>query len=150
MAGLAAIHAAGIVHRDLKPGNVFLHRDGTVKIMDLGLARQSGFRTITVRGVPLGTPEYVAPEQIRDSRRADARSDLFNVGLIMYEMLTRHSPFEAEYVEDVMVRVLQNRASPITDFRQDLTPELMAWIDTLLAHRPADRFPSAESALAAL
>ncbi|MHB2017995.1 MAG: protein kinase domain-containing protein [Candidatus Xenobia bacterium] len=78
------------MHPDRKPSNIFICSDGAVKIMDLGIAHQNGRRSLTVAGKVMGTPAYLAPERRQDSKHVDARSDLFNVGLILYEMLTGH------------------------------------------------------------
>ncbi|MHB2017023.1 MAG: serine/threonine-protein kinase, partial [Candidatus Xenobia bacterium] len=106
LAGLQAIHAAGVVHRDLKPANVFVTRSGEVKIMDFGIARHEGAANLTATGASLGTPEYISPEQINDTKRVDARSDLFNAGIICYRMVSGCLPFQGETMEEMMVAVM--------------------------------------------
>ncbi len=93
--GLAEAHKLGIVHRDLKPGNIMIDREGNAKIMDFGIARSIWGEGVTKEGVIIGTPEYMSPEQI-DGKPADHRSDLYSLGIILYEMVTGHPPFEGE------------------------------------------------------
>ena len=113
--GLAAAHDRGIVHRDLKPDNVFLTRDGLVKILDFGLARQakegaaesSDPQSLTASGTVVGTPGYMAPEQIR-GKAVDHRADLFALGVILYEMLTGQRAFQRSNPVETMMSVLQD------------------------------------------
>jgi serine/threonine-protein kinase len=149
LAGLDAIHGTGVVHRDLKPANVFLLMNGQVKLMDFGIARKEGARNLTVTGAALGTPEFVAPEQVLDTKRVDGRADLFNVGLILYQMLTGHLPFESNSIDGTLLRLVKGDQTPITDFRGDLPPEVADWIQKMLSKKPADRFqPAVEAARA--
>src|SRR5262249_11270165 len=94
--GLAAAHAIGVIHRDVKPANVFLTRDGGVKVLDFGIAQTrppEGLPKITGRGLAIGTPRYMSPEQAA-GEQADARSDVYAVGLLLYEMLAGEGPFD--------------------------------------------------------
>jgi eukaryotic-like serine/threonine-protein kinase len=93
--GLAEAHALGVVHRDLKPGNILIDREGNAKIMDFGIARSLKGKGITGAGVMIGTPEYMSPEQV-EGKEADQRSDIYSLGIILYEMLTGRVPFEGD------------------------------------------------------
>jgi serine/threonine-protein kinase len=93
-AGLRAAHDRGIIHRDVKPGNMFVTKDGVLKLMDFGVAKGEERKGITRAGVLVGTPEYMSPEQIEDSNRASPRSDLYSLGVVMYELFTGSLPFE--------------------------------------------------------
>jgi serine/threonine protein kinase/Tfp pilus assembly protein PilF len=93
--GLAEAHRVGVVHRDLKPGNIMIDKEGNAKIMDFGIARSISVKGITGAGVMIGTPEYMSPEQV-EGKEVDARSDLYSLGIILYEMLTGRVPFEGD------------------------------------------------------
>jgi eukaryotic-like serine/threonine-protein kinase len=93
--GLAEAHRVGVVHRDLKPGNIMIDREGNAKIMDFGIARSISVKGITGAGVMIGTPEYMSPEQV-EGKEVDARSDIYSLGIILYEMLTGQVPFEGD------------------------------------------------------
>jgi serine/threonine protein kinase/Tfp pilus assembly protein PilF len=93
--GLSEAHRVGVVHRDLKPGNIMIDRDGNAKIMDFGIARSISVKGITGAGVMIGTPEYMSPEQV-EGKEVDARSDIYSLGIILYEMLTGQVPFEGD------------------------------------------------------
>jgi serine/threonine protein kinase/Flp pilus assembly protein TadD len=93
--GLAEAHRAGVVHRDLKPGNIMIDKEGNAKIMDFGIARSISVKGITGAGVMIGTPEYMSPEQV-EGKEIDQRSDIYSLGIILYEMLTGQVPFEGD------------------------------------------------------
>ncbi|MEO6953320.1 MAG: serine/threonine-protein kinase [Polyangia bacterium] len=154
---LAAVHKAGVVHRDLRPSNIMLVRRGGdpdfVKLLDFGMARFPGkVRHATEVGTQIGSPQYVAPEQAA-SADVDARADLYAVGAILFHMLTGSPPFRAATPEELLG--LKNAAvrapSPAGDHGAGtVSPALAAIVQRLLARNPADRFPDAASARAAL
>ncbi|MBX3249953.1 MAG: serine/threonine protein kinase [Myxococcales bacterium] len=142
---LGAAHAAGIVHRDLKPDHVLL-RDvdassaSAVKLIDFGLSWAATSRKLTATGTVLGTPRYMAPEQIASARNTSARSDIYALGVIVYEALCGDSPFAASDQGQLLGAILQGRIEPLAKHRPDLPDELDAVIRRALAHRPEDRF----------
>ncbi len=145
-AALAAIHAAGVLHRDLKPGNVMFRRDGSVALIDFGLAKQLRLEAaLTGAGRIFGTPYYMSPEQ-GHAEPTDERSDLYSLGCIAYEMLTRQKPFTASSAMGVIYRHANAPRPRLPERLGALQPCL----DRLLAVRPAERFASAEAVLEAL
>jgi len=147
--GLSAAHQRGVVHRDLKPANVLIDKDERAYITDFGVARSLGATGLTHSGVIIGTPEYLSPEQARGDV-VDARSDLYAVGLILYEMLTGVLPFSAGTpAETVMQRIVRQPPS-LSTARPDLPGWLQAFTDRLLKLNPAHRFQSGRDALRAL
>ncbi|MCK4264446.1 MAG: serine/threonine protein kinase, partial [Candidatus Aminicenantes bacterium] len=93
--GLAEAHKLGVVHRDLKPSNIMIDREGSVRILDFGIARSLKEKGITGAGVMIGTPEYMSPEQV-EAKETDQRSDIYSLGVILYEMVTGQVPFEGD------------------------------------------------------
>lgn len=156
LSGLQAAHGAHIIHRDLKPKNVFLaDRLGCpplVKLLDFGLARDvSGVRarTITKPGALLGTLKYMSPEQLK-IQKLDARSDLFAVGVMLYETLTGKHPFEGPSLADVQVNILRGSQQSLCEARPELPRRLSDIVDRCLAKDPEERWPSAADVLRAL
>jgi serine/threonine-protein kinase len=156
LSGVHAAHGAKIVHRDLKPQNVFLaERVGCapiVKVMDFGLAKDlSGERgkTITRRGVMVGTPQYMAPEQLR-GERVDVRADIFSSAIILFEALTGRHPFAAESRADVQARILRDDPTSLASLRPDLPPAVSSVVAQALAKDREGRFSSAHAMLLAL
>jgi tetratricopeptide (TPR) repeat protein len=135
--GLAFAHANEVVHRDLKPANIHIQA-GQVKIMDFGLARLSGSE-ITRTGMVMGTPHYMSPEQVR-GERADARSDVFALGCVFYEMLSYRKPFDADSMHSVLFKVLQEQPRSVRDVVPDLPMVLFQIVEVALAKDPAQRF----------
>ncbi|MGE3163611.1 MAG: serine/threonine-protein kinase [Planctomycetota bacterium] len=150
---LAHAHEHEIVHRDVKPENIMITPDGRVKLADLGLAKKvmdAEASTITQAGAILGTPYYMAPEQARDFRRADARSDLYSLGVTLFKMLSGRVPFEGSSPIEVMMRALEGKHPPLSDFVPDLPPEVGALVDRLMHVDPEVRYRSGRSVRAAI
>jgi eukaryotic-like serine/threonine-protein kinase len=149
--GLSAAHRTSIVHRDLKPENLFVADtdDGeVVKILDFGIARSQRGDTpnLTHSGALMGTPAYMAPEQVAGNRGQVGRhSDVYAMGVIMYEMVTGISPFHAETLSEVLSRILSRTFTPLTQIRPDLPLAVSQLIDRALADDPASRFGSADA-----
>jgi hypothetical protein len=150
--GLAAIHRQGIIHRDIKPDNVLLGEDGAVKITDLGLARQTddeSFKRLTVSGMVVGTPYYLAPEAIRDCRNAGPASDIYSFGATLYHCLAGQPPFDAPGAYDVMRKHLEERYRPLREFDRHTPRYLIDLVDCCLEKDPEKR-PSADDCVQAL
>src|SRR4051812_951739 len=139
--GLAFAHQSEIVHRDLKPANIHILPNGQVKIMDFGLARLSGSE-MTRTGMVMGTPHYMSPEQVR-GERADARSDVFALGCVTYELLTYRKPFDADTMHSVLFKVMQEPAPRLADSDPDLPTVLQELLDRALDKAPEGRFQDA-------
>jgi eukaryotic-like serine/threonine-protein kinase len=140
--GLAAAHAEGVIHRDLKPGNVIVTPDQRAKLIDFGLARIANLEGMTATGMLLGTPEYMAPEQIKGGR-LDARTDLYALGALAYHALTGRPPFVG--ATPIAVSLAQATEDPIppSQLRPGLAPEWDAFVLRALAKDPLGRFESA-------
>jgi serine/threonine-protein kinase len=136
-------HLKGVVHRDLKPSNVMVLPDGTVKVMDYGIARARRFDGLTVTGAFLGSPEYVAPETI-EAKGADARSDLYSLGVIFYEALTGTRPFLAETPFAILQKHLTETPAPPSARRPGVPAELDRIVMRLLSKAPDQRHAAAE------
>ncbi|MFL6203569.1 MAG: protein kinase domain-containing protein, partial [Thermoanaerobaculia bacterium] len=145
--GLAKAHRNGIVHRDLKPANLIVTGDGVVKILDFGLAKLVGSAAISRTGSSLGTPAYMSPEQARGGE-VDPRTDLWSLGVVLYEMLAGRRPFRGEREQAVIYAILNERPQPLREVRPDVSGEVERIVDRLLAKDPEDRYPSTEAPLA--
>jgi serine/threonine protein kinase len=139
-------HLKGVVHRDLKPSNIMILRDGTVKVMDYGIARARKFDGLTVTGAFLGTPDYVAPETA-EGRPTDARSDLYSLGIVFYEILTGRRPFVAETPFATLKKHCTEPPAPPSTLNAAVPKELEAIVLKLLSKSPDERHPSAEELL---
>jgi serine/threonine protein kinase len=149
---LAAAHEAGIIHRDIKPENIMLRKDGLVKVVDFGIAKlteqamrphsDSFARVTTQPGVLMGTVSYMSPEQAR-GLEVDERSDVFSLGVVMYEMLTGRAPFEGDTTGDVLVALLAGEPRPLTRYVAKLPEALQEIIDRALAKPVEQRYQTA-------
>jgi len=159
---LAAAHGAGIVHRDIKPENIMLRHDGFVKVLDFGLAginqpeamseNFSNAKTLpqnTAPGMILGTVNYMSPEQTR-GQKLDARSDLWSLGVVLYEMLTGQRPFHGESMPDIFVAILERQPIPLAELLDDAPVQLQQILDKLLAKNREQRYQSSSQLAAEL
>jgi eukaryotic-like serine/threonine-protein kinase len=137
--GLAFAHKSNIIHRDVKPANLMVSRDaGVVKVLDFGIARgaDSG---LTQAGMLIGTPNYMSPEQVQQ-HTIDHRSDIFAMGVVLYELLVYRAPFDAETQHSVLHRIVHEEPEPVTRYNPDLDPALVRILDRTLAKSPDDRY----------
>jgi serine/threonine protein kinase len=135
---LSAAHARGIVHRDIKPGNIMVTPDGAVKVLDFGIARAVDSGTLTQTATVLGTSAYMSPEQAL-GQPADARSDIYSLGCVLYEMLTGEPPFRAEVAAAVMHQHVRVQPKPASERNPAVPPALNALVMEMLAKAPGDR-----------
>jgi eukaryotic-like serine/threonine-protein kinase len=153
---LAFAHDRGLVHRDVKPQNVLLTEDGRAKMTDFGIARSIDVDGVTVTGTVLGTSEYIAPEQAQ-GRRVDALTDVYSLGVVLYELLTGTVPFRGENFVAIALRHVNEPPPSVLERRPDVPPRVATAVDRAMAKRPEERFQSMgelgselESALAEL
>jgi len=143
------VHYRGIVHRDIKPANIMLARQGGVKLMDFGIARDKSFEDLTEAGTGIGTPAYMSPEQILGDK-LDARSDLFSLGIVLYQMLTGGKPFVEDEQRSVMHKIRLERHPRVRKLNPDIPRELERIVDKCLEKQPRDRWQSAQQVVMAL
>jgi len=147
--GLRAAHANGVIHRDIKPANIMLTPDGRAVIMDFGLARRAGATTLTLEGTITGTAAYMSPEQARGDA-IDHRTDLWSLGIVLYEALTGRRPFGSEYEQAAIYAILNEDPARLRTLKPDVPEELERIISRLLEKDPQRRYPTAAELLADL
>ena len=146
---LGAAHARGVVHRDVKPGNLFLvnHDPRRVKVLDFGIARGPGSRTLTVSGMVVGTPYFMAPEQARGETRVDPRADVYALGAVLYDLLTGRPPFANDNLMALLASILLDEPMHVQARRPSVPDALADLVMRLLAKEP-ERRPADGAALA--
>ncbi|GHB66408.1 serine/threonine-protein kinase PksC [Streptomyces cirratus] len=144
LAALETSHEMGLVHRDIKPGNVMMTKRGVVKVMDFGIARamQSGVTSMTQTGMVVGTPQYLSPEQAL-GRAVDARSDLYSVGIMLFQLLTGRLPFDADSPLAIAYAHVQEEPVAPSSVNRAVTPAMDALVARALKKNPNERFPTA-------
>jgi serine/threonine-protein kinase len=154
---LAEAHALGIVHRDLKPANIFIARRPTgattVKVLDFGISKGAtgaAPQSLTATTAFIGTPYYMSPEQVREAKAVDARSDVWALGIVMYELLTGRPPFVADVLADLCVLIVNAQPPPVSSYRPDVTPALDAILSRCLEKEPAHRYRTVKELMVAL
>jgi serine/threonine-protein kinase len=140
---LSEAHKAGIVHRDIKPGNIMVTRGGEVKVMDFGIARAATAETVTATATVLGTASYLSPEQAQ-GKRVDARSDIYSLGIVLYEMLVGRVPFGGDSAVAVAYKHVQEPPEPPSRINPDISPSLEAVVMRALAKNPDNRYQTAD------
>lgn len=159
--GLEFAHGHGIIHRDMKPSNLLIHRDGTAKILDMGLAREAEGRTnqtgssttvteLTRAGAVMGTADYIAPEQALNAKNADERSDIYSLGCTLYFALTGGPVFHGETIMEKLVAHREEPIPSLRDARDDVPPDVDRIFQKMLAKDPTKRYRSMSELLADL
>jgi serine/threonine protein kinase/Flp pilus assembly protein TadD len=141
-AGLSSAHSAGVVHRDIKASNIILDNQLRPKILDFGLATIQGGEMLTKTGSTLGTVAYMSPEQVQ-GHEADHRSDIFSLGVVLYELVTRRTPFKRNSDAASLQAILNDTPEPMARYKADVLPELQRLVDKSLSKNPSGRYQSA-------
>ncbi|MEN8194570.1 MAG: serine/threonine-protein kinase, partial [Bacteroidota bacterium] len=144
--GLEKAHEKEIVHRDIKPANIFVRNDGTVKILDFGLAKSALGSTMTQLGSTMGTIAYMSPEQSK-GEEVDHRTDIWSLGVVMYEMLTEKLPFKGEYDSAIIYSIVNEEPDLINKYRSDIPSELLHILNRALEKDPEERYQSVNDML---
>jgi protein kinase-like protein len=149
---LGYAHQQGVVHRDVKPDNILLDAGGHVLVTDFGIAKAAeaaSSKQLTTEGMVVGTPQYMSPEQATGDK-VGTRSDIYSLGIVLYEMLAGSVPFDGESAQSILMKQATADPTPIRNIRRDVSAELAAVLDRMLAKNPVDRFPTAAQLDAAL
>ena len=144
-------HGLDVVHRDIKPSNIHIQSDGSVKLVDFGLARMLEADTLTASGNVLGTPHYASPEQLK-GEEIDRRTDIYSTGVMAYEMLSGRRPFEPDNssISSIILKVIQQPAEPMNTDMSRMLPEIESIVSRAMSKAPTDRFQSADEMRQAL
>jgi predicted Ser/Thr protein kinase len=140
--GLAAAHQKGIIHRDIKPANILVTQDGVAKLMDFGIARIADSE-LTQAGTVIGSPSYMSPEQLT-GQAIDHRTDIFSLGVVLYQLLTGERPFAGDNPTSIAYRVIRSEPTPPSELNPVIPPEYDQILTRALAKRPDDRYASAQ------